>query len=110
VSGSGGDRPAWSEAFAAGSLPRVRAIPPLDDRTITREWAWGGATGRGVKVAIIDSGVDASHPAVGGVQGYVAITADKKDRLALDERPHVDDYGHGTACAGIIRAQAVPCP
>ena len=113
MSGAGSDaagpRPAWSEAFAAGSLPRVRAIPPLDDRSITREWAWGSATGQGVKVAIIDSGVDAAHPAVGDVQGYVAITADKKDRLALDERPHADDYGHGTACAGIIRALAPEC-
>ena len=109
MSEAAGSRPAWSEAFAEGSLPRVRPIPPLDDLTITREWAWGGSTGRGVKVAIIDSGVDAAHPAVGGVQGYVAITADTKDRLSIDVRPHADDYGHGTACAGIVRALAPDC-
>ena len=102
-------RPAWSEAFAEGTLPRVRSISPLDDRTITREWAFGGSTGKGVKVAVIDSGVDASHPAVGGVQGYVAISADKKDRISFDEQPHADAYGHGTACAGIIRALAPEC-
>ena len=109
MSGPAGPRPAWSEAFVAGTLPRLPLISPLDDRTITRDWAWGGSTGNGVKVAIIDSGIDASHPAVGEVHGYVAITADAKDKLHYDERPHGDDYGHGTACAGIIRSLAPDC-
>lgn len=108
MSGTSDPRPAWSEAFTPGTLAHVREFAPFDDRGITREWAWGESTGRGVKVAIIDSGVDASHPAVGGVDGYVAIT-EHKGKLAYEPSPHADDYGHGTACAGIIRTLAPEC-
>jgi subtilisin family serine protease len=62
-----------------------------------------------VKVAIIDSGVDAAHPAVGGVQGYVAIAEAGDGTLVYDEAPHDDLFGHGTACAGIVRALAPSC-
>jgi subtilisin family serine protease len=99
-------RPAYSAAFAADALPREAAIPELDD--LTPEWAWGGSTGRGVKVAVIDSGIDADHSAVGGVNGYLAIT-EGNDGLKYDPTPHEDVYGHGTACAGIIRALAPEC-
>ena len=103
-----GPRPAWSDAFAPTSLARVYAYPPLDHRSISREWAWGGSTGQGVKVAIIDSGVDAGHPAVGGVDGYVTVR-EEKGKILYDPSPHHDDYGHGTACAGIIRNLAPEC-
>jgi subtilisin family serine protease len=75
---------------------------------ITPDWAWSGSTGRGVRVAVIDSGIDALHPAVGGVQGYAAII-EGTDCLDVDTAPHADLYGHGTACAGIIRAAAPDC-
>lgn len=59
-----------------------------------------------MKVAVIDSGIDAEHPAVGGrIGGYVAIT-DGPLRLLHDTEAHEDSYGHGTACAGIIRSLA----
>lgn len=103
-----GTRPAWSDAFAPASLARVCVDPPLDHRSISREWAWGGSTGKGVKVAIIDSGVDAGHPAVGGVEGYVTVR-EEKGKILYDPSPHPDDYGHGTACAGIIRNLAPEC-
>ena len=64
-------RPAWSDAFAAGALPALPRVPLLE--AITPEWAWGDHRGEGVKVAVIDSGIDAEHPAVGGVQGFLAI-------------------------------------
>ena len=63
--------PAWSAAFAT-DLTRVRALPLPD----AREWAFGGSTGAGVAVAVVDSGVDANHPRVGAVAGSVAIEAD----------------------------------
>jgi subtilisin family serine protease len=75
---------------------------------ITPEWAWGGSSGEGVKVAVIDSGVDAGHEAIGEVQGYVAIS-EGADGLIYDIDPHADVYGHGTACAGIIRHLAPGC-
>jgi subtilisin family serine protease len=101
-----GARPAYSTAFTPDILPTIEAIPRLED--LTSDWAWGGSTGRGVRVAVIDSGIDADHPAVGGVQGYAAIT-EGKDGLEYDTVPHRDDFGHGTACAGIIRRLAPDC-
>jgi subtilisin family serine protease len=99
-------RPAWSSAFVPDALQTLRPVRPIDD--IDREWAWGGSAGKGVKVAVIDSGVDAEHPAVGGVQGYVAIS-EGPDGLVYDTEPHEDVFGHGNACAGIIRALAPDC-
>lgn len=98
--------PAWSDAFEPGRLPPVPQL--MLDGAITREWAIGGSTGAGIKVAIIDSGIDASHPAVGSVEGAVIIEPDdnEPDGFRIIEGPHADLYGHGTACAGIIRSLA----
>jgi subtilisin family serine protease len=99
-------RPAWSAAFSPDALQHIQPVAGLDD--ISPEWAWGGSTGAGVRVAVIDSGIDAGHPAVGDVQEYVAI--DQEDRqITVDTSPHRDAYGHGTACAGIIRQLAPDC-
>ena len=57
-----------------------------------------GATGRGVRVAVIDSGVHPSHPHVGTVAAGVGVDAD--GRLDGDT---VDRLGHGTAVAAVIR-------
>jgi subtilisin family serine protease len=59
-------------------------------------------------VAIVDSGVDAAHRDVGHVEGYLAID-EGPDGLVLDTEPHEDLFGHGTACAGIIRSFAPDC-
>lgn len=60
-----------------------------------------GLTGRGVRVAVIDSGVHAGHPHVGAVAGGVAIDADLREH---DD--YVDRIGHGTAVAAAIREKA----
>src|SRR5262249_13125890 len=96
-------RPAWSAAFEPDALPTLDRVGPLEQ--LTREWAWGGSTGAGVRVAVIDSGVDADHPAVGGNVEYAAIL-EKDGQIEVDTQPHKDDFGHGTACAGIIRSFA----
>lgn len=100
--------PAWSAAFSPDALPRVQIPPPLDATTITPRLAWGNATGRGVKVAVIDCGVDATHPDVGRVDGYVTVR-EHKGAIDYDVSAHEDAYGHGTACAGIIRSLAPEC-
>ena len=99
----GSDLPAWASAFE--DLATVLALPL---GTPAREWAWGGATGAGIKVAVVDSGVDADHPAVGGVDGFVAVVRDPEaeEGVRFEEGPHEDLFGHGTACAGIIRSLA----
>jgi subtilisin len=100
-------RPAWSEPFAPGTLQSLQPLDPIEN--ITREWAWGGSTGKGVKVAVIDSGIEAAHPAIGGrVREYVAIR-EEGDSLVYDTEPHADVSGHGTAVAGIIRSLAPEC-
>jgi serine protease AprX len=54
-----------------------------------------GYSGKGVKVAIVDTGIDASHPDLKGkVAGWV-------DYVNGKTSPY-DDFGHGTHCAGII--------
>ena len=65
--------PAWSlTAEAAGSI----GIPAEWPDRVTRDWAIGGATGEGVDVCILDSGVDGDHPLVGGLESAVAVTLD----------------------------------
>ena len=101
------ERPGWSSAFTPENVRELPAVLPLG--AVTAEWAWGGSAGEGVKVAIVDSGVDASHPAVGKpLAGYVSITQGEQG-LVYSNEPHTDDYGHGTAGAGIIRRVAPEC-
>lgn len=100
-------KPAWSAQFDAGELGATQALPV--DGPITREWALDGATGAGVKVAVVDSGIDASHPAVGAVQGGVVVGLNERGEVQAVEGEHGDLFGHGTACAGIIRKIAPGC-
>lgn len=60
-----------------------------------------GATGRGVRVAVIDSGVHAGHPHVGAVDPGVAF-----DAAGTAAGDTVDRLGHGTAVAAAIREKA----
>ena len=60
-----------------------------------------GATGRGVRVAVIDSGVHSGHPHVGIVEGGVSFAAD-----GARGADTVDRLGHGTAVAAVIREKA----
>jgi subtilisin family serine protease len=102
-----GLRPAWSHQFSADALEQVAFAFPFGN--VTREWAWEGSTGKGVKVAVIDSGIEADHPAVGGrVEGYVSVI-ETPTGIEFNTEPHDDAYGHGTACAGIIRSLAPDC-
>jgi subtilisin len=101
-------RPAFSTAFQSENLPVLEPLLPVED--ITPEWAWGGTTGRGVKVAVVDSGVDADHPVIDGrVAGYVAVNLGAEGEIEFDSTAHEDTAGHGTACAGIILGIAPEC-
>jgi subtilisin family serine protease len=94
------DLPAWSEPFTAESRAQLARSAGL--RQIDREWAWGGGSGAGVKVAIIDSGVEGSHPVVRGrlVRSVTVEIADEETHV-VDDEP-IDMFGHATACAGIV--------
>jgi subtilisin len=79
---------------------------------IGRDWAWGHATGRGVRVCVLDSGVDPDHPLVGGPVRLHKVVPDEhagEDEWSVEADDVGDVAGHGTACAGIIRSVAPDC-
>lgn len=51
-----------------------------------------------MRIAVVDSGVHASHPHVNGVAGGVSITPDGRE-----EADFTDRLGHGTAVTAVIR-------
>jgi subtilisin family serine protease len=72
-----------------------------------RAMAFGEGEGRGVTVAIIDSGVEPDHPAIGGrLVRSLRVDADADGPRVVDDPGATDLVGHGTACAGIIHAIA----
>jgi subtilisin len=98
--------PAWS--LPAGSAETL-ALPADWPGQVTREWAWAGSTGKGVRVCILDSGVEAEHPVVGGIDGAVAVEVGEDDEVTVVDDVEGDLCGHGTACAGIVRSIAPEC-
>ena len=97
--------PAWGEPFAGdarASLERGLPLGPMD-----REAAFGGTDGSGVRVAIIDSGVERGHPAIGDrLVASMVVEVDDEDAAVTEDATGADVVGHGTACAGIIHAIA----
>jgi subtilisin family serine protease len=92
------DLPAWSEPFTdIEGLARSMRL-----RGISRDWAWGGSTGAGVRVGIVDSGLEVDHPRLRGhvVESVAVEMVDGEPEVVPDEGG--DLYGHATACAGII--------
>jgi subtilisin family serine protease len=95
--------PAWSlTSAAAAEIGIVNALPERVDA----EWAFAGATGAGIKVCILDSGVEPEHPLVRGLAGAVAITLGPDGEPIAEDDGEGDLCGHGTACAGIVRSIA----
>lgn len=95
--------PAWSEPFVD---PRGTLRRSLRLRGLTREWAWGGATGKGVRVGIIDSGLENDHPQLHGrvVENVTVEIGAGEPAVVADGAG--DMFGHGTACGAIIVGMA----
>jgi subtilisin len=101
-------RPAWSEQFTEQAIRQLSVNGPI--AALTPEWAWGGSTGKGVRVAVVDSGIEHDHPALENcVRGGVVVEYDEEAenniRIETEDLP-CDFAGHGTACAGIIHSLA----
>lgn len=66
-------------------------------------------TGRGVRIALLDSGVDINHPAFANASietHRVARRSGRTQRLQCVPDKGGDPVGHGTACAGILHNMA----
>lgn len=76
------------------SLPTPEPEPPLP---------FPGATGEGLSVAVIDSGVNPRHPHISsGVAGGVSINASNE----IEDGSYLDLLGHGTAVMAAIQEKA----
>lgn len=88
-------------SFSGNSLNtnelNTRQIIPWGVESANAPALWSDVTGKGVKVAVLDSGFDYSHPDFGDniKEGYNAIEPGN---------PINDDYGHGTSMCGVIAA------
>ena len=100
------DLPAWSLPAGAGERISIGVDWP---EQVTRDWAFGGSTGKGVRVCILDSGIESGHPRVGEVNGSVAFHRLEDGEIEVEEDAEGDLCGHGTACAGIVRQLAPEC-
>ena len=82
-----------------------RALPDLWT-AIREDTSWERCTGRGVRVAIVDSGIDTEHPDLKGKvrESVEAVAEDGK--INFQPSTSGDQAGHGTACAGIITSIA----
>lgn len=96
--------PAWSEPFAADRRAGLARQAPFAD--VDRAWAFGDGSGAGVVVAVVDSGIEGDHPAVGQMlRESVRVELDGDDATIVPDEP-IDAVGHGTACAGIVHRLA----
>ncbi|MFG3577149.1 type VII secretion-associated serine protease mycosin [Micromonospora chersina] len=103
--------PAHAAPAPSVATPRFAPVDTLPrvDQVRDEQWqleelrartAWRTSTGRGVVVAVIDSGVDGSHPDLAGqvLPGLDLVTPDGTDGP--------DPVGHGTTVAGLIAGRA----
>jgi subtilisin len=108
--------PHWSP-FGTG--PLTWRITDLSASALDVSSVWPGppppdgtaslGSGAGVRVCVVDSGVEPDHPWVGGLHAAYTVDADGGDGLRIVPDGLGDTCGHGTACAGIIRSVAPDC-
>ena len=88
-----------SAAPVAGVTP-LSAEWPLDAQHFDAVKVWGLSRGAGVTVAVVDSGVSASHPDLAGR----VLPGSDITRQAANGQIDVSDDSHGTSVAGVIAA------
>jgi lantibiotic leader peptide-processing serine protease len=106
------ERPTADErAAAAPAAPEPLAASQWNLSMLGAEQANQTATGEGVDVGIVDTGIDASHPDIAPNLDLARSRNFTVDMPSLDgpcevpscvDGPGVDDRGHGTHVAGIV--------
>jgi hypothetical protein len=92
----------WAPAAPIDAVTSTDAATSVDALVVTPSLTPVAApTGRGVRISVIDSGVFATHPHVGGVAGGVSIALD-----GTEDGDYVDRLGHGTAVTAAIKEKA----
>jgi serine protease AprX len=76
-------------------------------RSIRADRAWYRATGRGVGVAVIDTGIAGDVPDFQSTRGSRVIASAVTNPCARDANDH---YGHGTHIAGLIAGNSLVFP
>lgn len=72
---------------------------------------WARTKGEGIKVAILDTGIDSDHFALSVAIKKKVFSAYKQGALPPDNQGTVDDLrGHGTQCAGMVAGHDVTTP
>ena len=94
-------RVAWAQPVSLYQAESAQQEPLYAAQPAAQQWRLAElhrlATGRGVRVAVIDSGVETGHPDLAGQVVH--------NQNFVDDRPSPAE-GHGTAVAGIIAARA----
>ena len=97
-------RPALADAVGSERLRSRSQALPWGITQVTAPVAWAlGFRGTGVKVGIMDSGGDPTHPDLGYAGGYNAVTGGTNPSDWTDDIPSCN--GHGTHVAGTIAAR-----
>src|SRR5437763_15692087 len=87
--------PAWS--LPTEAIDRIRAPVTLPGQ-VTREWAWGGSTGAGVRVCILDSGMELDHPRIGPAASSLARLRDEAGERQMGVAADGRTCGTAAAC------------
>lgn len=98
-----GENPSCADCKNGEEEPPPPPPPQEMDWGVNRidaDLAWATSTGWGVKVAILDTGIDIDHPDL-SVAGGVNVLGPFRKTAPKD---YNDDNGHGTHVAGIVAA------
>jgi len=91
------------ETGCGGEAPRYLDQEPPALAQLGAQKAWQHATGKGVTVAVVDSGVDDRNPHLTGA----VLKGGDMVRSGTVDAGRKDTWGHGTTVAGIIAARRV---
>jgi subtilisin len=97
------DAPCYALEGAFGHLAVENQPSPLAEtipanvQQVNAPQAWGYSQGKGIRVAVVDTGIDFNHPDL--KPNYVGGAS-----FVPGAATPMDDHGHGTHCAGTIAA------